>query len=107
MLIWQVMPTCVHTLQLPAISFAAEQPESDIMQRLPRDPKHDKLVNGRLISMAYGQIGPTQAVGGFFTYFVIMSEQGFWPTRLVGLRKAWDSRALNDLQDSYGQEWVS
>ena len=41
----------------PAISLAYEPAESDIMKRMPRDPKGDKLVNQRLISMAYGQIG--------------------------------------------------
>lgn len=31
----------------PAISLAYEKAESDIMQRLPRDPKGDRLVNER------------------------------------------------------------
>ena len=44
----------------PAISLAYEPAESDIMKRMPRDPKGDKLVNQRLISMAYGQIGEFQ-----------------------------------------------
>lgn len=61
----------------------------------------------RLISMAYGQIGMIQAASGFFVYFVIMGENGFWMPRLLGLREQWDARAVNDLQDSYGQEWVS
>ena len=56
--------------------------------------------------MAYGQIGMIQASAGFFTYFVIMAENGFWPSRLLGLRKEWDSKSVNDLEDSYGQEWV-
>jgi len=56
--------------------------------------------------MAYGQIGMIQASGGFFTYLVIMTESGFWPSRLLGIRKEWDSKAVNDLADSYGQEWV-
>lgn len=76
------------------------------MKRLPRDPQHDRLVNERLISMAYGQIGMMQAAAGFFVYFVIMGENGFLPVRLLGLRKEWDSKAINDLEDSYGQEWV-
>lgn len=59
-----------------------------------------------LISMAYGQIGPIQAGAGFFTYLVIMAENGFLPSRLLGLRKSWESRDINDLEDSYGQEWV-
>ena len=61
----------------------------------------------RLISMAYGQIGMIQASAGFFTYLVIMGENGFWYNRLLGIRKEWDSRGVNDLEDSYGQEWVS
>lgn len=56
--------------------------------------------------MAYGQIGMMQASAGFFAYFVIMAENGFWPSLLFGLRRQWDSKAVNDLQDSYGQEWV-
>ena len=62
---------------------------------------------GRLISMAYGQIGMIQASAGFFTYFVIMAENGFMPLDLLGLRAEWDSNAVNDLQDYYGQQWVS
>ena len=76
------------------------------MMREPRDPKHDKLVNERLISTAYGQIGMIQAAAGFFVYFVIMAENGFWPSKLQGIRKSWDSEGINDLEDSYGQEWV-
>jgi len=94
------------TDMVPAISMAYEKAESDIMKRPPRNPFTDKLVNERLISMAYGQIGMIQASAGFFVYFVILAENGFWPSRLFGLRKAWDSIAVNDLEDSYGQEWT-
>ena len=85
---------------------AYEGPESDIMKRQPRNPFTDKLVNERLISMAYGQIGMIQASAGFFVYFVILAENGFLPARLFGLRRSWDSLGVNDLQDSYGQEWT-
>merc|ERR1712088_749258 len=94
------------TDMVPAISMAYEQAESDIMKRQPRNPFTDKLVNERLISMAYGQIGMIQASAGFFVYFVIMAENGFLPGRLLGIRKAWDSQAVNDLEDSFGQEWT-
>jgi len=94
------------TDMVPAISMAYEQAESDIMKRQPRNPFTDKLVNERLISMAYGQIGMIQASAGFFVYFVIMCENGFWPSRLFGIRRSWDSMAVNDLEDSYGQEWT-
>ena len=76
------------------------------MKRMPRNPFTDKLVNERLISVAYGMIGMIQATAGFFTYFVIMAENGFRMGDLLGLRRGWDSAAINDLKDSYGQEWT-
>jgi len=94
------------TDMVPAISLAYEEAESDIMKRQPRNPFTDKLVNERLISMAYGQIGMIQALAGFYSYFVIMAENGFLPPHLFGLRESWDSKAINDLEDSYHQEWT-
>ncbi|KAM9428739.1 sodium/potassium-transporting ATPase subunit alpha-2-like [Salvelinus alpinus] len=94
------------TDMVPAISLAYETAESDIMKRQPRCPKTDKLVNDRLISMAYGQIGMIQAIAGFFTYFVILAENGFWPGTLLGIRLNWDDRANNEVEDSYGQQWT-
>jgi sodium/potassium-transporting ATPase subunit alpha len=91
---------------LPAISLAYEVPESDIMKRHPRNPYTDKLVGSKLISMAFGQIGMIQAFAGFFTYVIIMAEHGFLPQKLIGLRKSWDSVSINDLEDSFGQEWT-
>merc|ERR1712218_571087 len=78
------------TDMVPAISMAYEEAESDIMKRMPRNPFTDKLVNERLISMAYGQIGMIQASSGFFVYCVIMAENGFWSGKLLGIRKQWD-----------------
>ena len=56
--------------------------------------------------MAYGQIGMMQALAGFFTYFVIMGENGFLPLTLLGRREMWDDRSVY-VTDSFGQEWVS
>ncbi len=60
----------------------------------------------RLLSLCWGQIAFLQMTAGFFTWVVVMGENGFWPSRLLGIRKAWDAAAINDLEDSYGQEWV-
>ncbi|XP_033096761.1 sodium/potassium-transporting ATPase subunit alpha-3-like isoform X1 [Anneissia japonica] len=90
----------------PAISLAYEEAESDIMKRQPRDSEKDKLVNERLISVSYGQIGMIQASAGFFTYFVIMGENGFLPNRLVGLRSQWDDVTNHSVEDSYGSQWT-
>uniref|UniRef100_A0A673T950 Sodium/potassium-transporting ATPase subunit alpha n=1 Tax=Suricata suricatta TaxID=37032 RepID=A0A673T950_SURSU len=94
------------TDMVPAISLAYESAESDIMKRVPRNPKTDNLVNHRLIGMAYGQIGMIQALAGFFTYFVILAENGFRPTDLLGIRLNWENQLFNDLEDSYGQQWT-
>jgi sodium/potassium-transporting ATPase subunit alpha len=91
---------------LPAISLAYEQAESDIMKRQPRDPVRDRLVNERLISLAYGQIGMIQALAGFVNYFIILMMNGFFPSKLLGIRVEWDDRSNNALEDSYGQEWT-
>ncbi|RWS29887.1 sodium/potassium-transporting ATPase subunit alpha-like protein [Leptotrombidium deliense] len=94
------------TDMIPAISLAYEHAESDIMKRKPRNPKKDKLVTERLISVSYGQYGAFQVFSGFFAYFVVMAENGFFPLHLIGIRHDWDSKSINDLKDSYGQEWT-
>jgi sodium/potassium-transporting ATPase subunit alpha len=33
-----------------------------------------------------------------------MAESGFWPARLLTQRDQWNSR-VNDIEDSFGQEW--
>ena len=47
-----------------------------------------------------------QAAAGFYTYFVILAENGFLPWDVPGLRRVWDSKSVNDLEDSFGQEWT-
>lgn len=47
-----------------------------------------------------------QAIAGFFTYFVIMGENGFLPGKLINLRAQWDDKMNNDVEDSYGSEWT-
>lgn len=82
-----VLILCIDlgTDMLPAISFAYENPELDIMERYPRNSKRDHLVNAKLISFAYLQIGIVQAAAGFFTYFYVMHDYGFTPASLFGL----------------------
>jgi len=74
-----VLILCIDlgTDMVPAISFAYENPELDIMDRVPRNSKRDHLVNTKLISFAYMQIGMVQASAGLYTYFLIMNDFGF------------------------------
>jgi sodium/potassium-transporting ATPase subunit alpha len=76
-----VLILCIDlgTDMVPAISFAYENPELDIMDRVPRNSKHDHLVNTKLISFAYFQIGVIQASAGMYTYFLILNDFGIRP----------------------------
>ncbi|CAG7824580.1 unnamed protein product [Allacma fusca] len=76
------------------------------MKLPPRNPNKDKLVTPQLMSYTYGQSSVFQLGAGFFCYFLTLGYHGFLPHRIIGLRAQWDSGAINDLEDSYGQEWV-
>jgi sodium/potassium-transporting ATPase subunit alpha len=60
----------------PAISFASEESEIDIMVRPPRT-KSDHLVTKRLLTSAYITNGLFESFGGFLSYFIIMQDFGF------------------------------
>nr|XP_021510721.1 potassium-transporting ATPase alpha chain 2 [Meriones unguiculatus] len=91
---------------IPSIALAYEKAESDIMNRKPRHKKKDRLVNQQLAVYSYLHIGLMQALGAFLVYFTVYAQQGFWPTSLINLRVAWETDDINDLEDSYGQEWT-
>lgn len=82
-----VLILCIDlgTDMLPAISLAYETAESDIMKRMPRDSKVDRLVNRRLISFSYIQIGVIQALAGFYCFFVVFQDFGISPEFLNNL----------------------
>mmetsp|Transcript_13635 Transcript_13635/g.23219 ORF Transcript_13635/g.23219 Transcript_13635/m.23219 type:complete len:430 (-) Transcript_13635:39-1328(-) len=82
-----VLILCIDlgTDMVPAISFAYENPELDIMDRVPRNSKRDHLVNAKLISFAYFQIGVIQASAGIYTYFLVMNDYGIRPSALWNL----------------------
>ena len=65
------------TDMVPAISLAYEKPELDIMQRPPRSLS-DRLVNHRLIYLAYGIIGITQ-VPAISLVLIISVRPSFLP----------------------------
>lgn len=73
----------IGTDMIPAIAFAYEEAELDLMTRRPRN-KEDHLVNMRLICQSYGYIGWTQFWGAFFSYYVVVNDFGFPPGLLNG-----------------------
>ena len=70
---------------MPAISFAYENPEFDLMEFAPRNTKVDHLINNKLISFAYLQVGFIQACAGIYTYFLILNDFGIRPQALWGI----------------------
>ncbi|XP_005888792.2 potassium-transporting ATPase alpha chain 2 [Bos mutus] len=91
---------------IPSIALAYEKAESDIMNRKPRHKKKDRLVNAPLALYSYLHIGLMQALGAFVTYFTVYAQQGFLPSAILHLRVEWENDNVNDLEDSYGQEWT-
>jgi len=87
-----VLILCVDlgTDMWPAISLAYEEKESDIMDRTPRNAATDRLVNRRLITFAYFQIGIMQVLAGFFTYLIVLNDYGYSPRILMGLGREWE-----------------
>ena len=73
-----IMILCIDlgTDMLPAISFAYETSEQDIMKQPPRDRKKDKLVTWTLISWSYLQIGFIQAIAAFTAFFYVFERVG-------------------------------
>ena len=68
---------------VPAVSFAYEGPELDIMQRMPRNSKRDHIVNLKLLSYGYCCAGMLQSFGAFYTYIYVFNDYGIRPITLL------------------------
>ena len=64
------------------------------MDRPPRNAQTDRLVNFRLISFAYLQIGMIQALAGFFVYIVVLNDYGYAPNILMGNGWQWTKHSV-------------
>merc|ERR1719214_31629 len=78
------------TDMVPAISMAYEDAVADIMKRPPRNAATDHLVTGKLMCLAYLQIGIMQALAGFYAWMLVLNDYGFPPVVLVGNPEARD-----------------
>ncbi|XRB13570.1 sodium/potassium-transporting ATPase subunit alpha [Pseudoscourfieldia marina] len=90
-----ILILCVDlgTDMVPAISLAYELKEADIMNRPPRTTA-DRLVNRKLITFAYLQIGIIQVLAGFYTYLVVLNDFGYPPWVLPWVGLDWDDYSL-------------
>lgn len=96
-----IMILCVDlgTDILPAISFAYETSESDIMKQKPRNVNVDKLVTWQLISWAYLQIGIIQAMAAFTTLFFVLNKLGYTTSFILDSKPGfdWSNKACDPL----------
>ncbi|CAE7668075.1 ATP1A1, partial [Symbiodinium microadriaticum] len=96
-----IMILCIDlgTDMLPAISFAYETSEQDIMKQPPRDRSKDKLVTWQLISFSYLQIGMIQAVAAFCAFFYVFDRVGGFSSSTLLNEKLgiiWDENDSDD-----------
>merc|ERR1719390_656 len=54
------------------------------MKRPPRNAATDHLVTGKLMCLAYLQIGIMQALAGFYAWMLVLNDYGFPPVVLIG-----------------------
>ena len=74
-----ILCIAIGTDMVPAVSFAYELPELDIMDRMPRNPKRDHLVTAKLMIFSYAERGIIQSFAGQFTYFYVLNDYGIKP----------------------------
>lgn len=66
----------------PAIAYAYEEAELDLMTRKPRN-KNDHLVTMKLMGQSYGNYGWCNFWGAMFNYFMVMNDFGFAPKDIL------------------------
>jgi sodium/potassium-transporting ATPase subunit alpha len=98
-----VLLLCIDlgTDMFPAISFAYENAELDIMVRRPRD-RHEHLVTRKLIVFSYLEIGVFQTFGAYITFFIVFNDFGIPMSQLIGLAlKPGVHHQAGDVYDPY------
>ncbi|XP_020801204.1 sodium/potassium-transporting ATPase subunit alpha [Drosophila serrata] len=91
---------------IPALTLLYEFPEEKLMLQKPKI-YDDCLLNCRLLFVSHILLGIIETAAVFTIYIMFMVDRGFKPLSLVGLNVQWHDDSVNDLSDSYGQEWSS
>ncbi|KAI8099726.1 uncharacterized protein BX664DRAFT_355122 [Halteromyces radiatus] len=76
---FQMIVICVLTDLMPSLAIMMEKPEAGLLNRLPRRPKKDRLVNGRLLLQAYGFIGLMEMLSSMFMFYYYLAQNGLPP----------------------------
>lgn len=96
----------LFTDNLSPIALGYESGESHVMSGYPTHMCNDNVFTYRTIHISLFFYGIIQFMSGIFAYFVIMGDNGFYFSDILFTRERWKSAAINDYEDSYGQEWV-
>merc|ERR1712176_253971 len=70
----QVLLIDIGTDIWTAIAYAWQPAEEELMERPPRNPRKDGLVNREVLSYSYGYIGILQSVACWFVFLCIMPD---------------------------------
>jgi sodium/potassium-transporting ATPase subunit alpha len=79
---FQMIVICVLTDLTPSMALMMEKPEAGLLERPPRRPKKDRLVNARLLLQAYGFIGIMEMISSHFLFFLYMAWNGLPPSKI-------------------------
>jgi magnesium-transporting ATPase (P-type) len=79
----QILAVDLGTEMLPALALGAETPRADTMQPPPR-PRHQRLLDWRLILRAYLWLCVLQAVGAMTAFFVVLKSSGWSHGQMLG-----------------------
>lgn len=80
------------TEMAPSISLAYEKPESNIMNRPPRNTKRDKMASYQILVYAYILVGVPEVLVCFIAYFLVYINHGI---------------PVSSLSGTYGTYWQS
>ncbi|WOP18132.1 cation-transporting P-type ATPase [Raineyella sp. LH-20] len=75
--VMQILTIDLGTDLLPALGLGTERPESDVMDRPPR-PRSQRLMDRRVLGLAFGWYGLLEAVFALVGYLVVNVANG-WP----------------------------
>jgi sodium/potassium-transporting ATPase subunit alpha len=79
----QVLLIDIGTDIWTAIAYAVQPAESKLMQRPPRHPREEKMVNWKVLVYSYGYIGQLQMVSCWFMFFY--ATPGLWDLFMSGV----------------------
>ena len=79
---FQMIVICVLTDLTPSMALMMEKAEAGLLNRPPRRPKADRLVNMKLLLHAYGFIGLMEMLSSQFLFFLYMSYNGLPPSAI-------------------------